>query len=210
MIKILEVVGTAWPSVRTVNCNRLSKIAPKASITRPRPDGVALASRLLHFCCTTCLTKDSFRTGTPHRTDGLQLSSHICVWDRNPITCRTLNGVLTVLIRRRDGCTWSLDSSGTLNSVRMICHYARTDAIMSSSKFLDTDGRPNGKFSSSGRMLQTNERPEGNTTSFGRFLGIWLLWVGICTESSLNTEIAFMKLVSLATCHNTAISTSEK
>jgi len=30
--------------VQTINCNRLSKIALKASITRPRLDGVALAS----------------------------------------------------------------------------------------------------------------------------------------------------------------------
>jgi hypothetical protein len=38
--------------IRTVNCNRLSKIALKASTTRPRPDGVALASGQLHFGCT--------------------------------------------------------------------------------------------------------------------------------------------------------------
>jgi hypothetical protein len=49
MIKIPEGVRTAWPSVQTVNCNLLSKVALKASITRPRPDGVALASRQLHF-----------------------------------------------------------------------------------------------------------------------------------------------------------------
>jgi hypothetical protein len=42
MSKILE-------GVRTVNCNRLSKVALKASITRLRPDGVALASGQLHF-----------------------------------------------------------------------------------------------------------------------------------------------------------------
>jgi len=45
MIKIPE-------GVRTVNCNRLSKIALKASITRPRLDGVALESGQLHFGCT--------------------------------------------------------------------------------------------------------------------------------------------------------------
>jgi hypothetical protein len=43
----------------------------------------------------------------------------------------------------------------------MIYHYVWMDAILYSSKFLDTDGRPNGKFSSSGRMLLTEERPEG-------------------------------------------------
>jgi len=153
---------------------------------------------------------DSVRTGTPYRPNGLQLSSHIYAWDRNPITCRTLNGVRTVLPRRPDGCTWTLDSSRTLNSGRTICHYVRTDAILNSLKFLDTDGRPDGKFSLSGRMLLTDECPDGNTTLSGRLLGIRLLWVGICTESSLNTEIAFMKLVTLATCHNTALSTLEK
>jgi hypothetical protein len=210
MIEILEGVRTAWPSVRTINCNCLSKIALKASISRLRLEGVALASGRLHFSCTTCLTKDSNRTGTPNRLDSLQLSSHICVCDRNPIACRTMNGVQTVLPRRPDGWTWTLDSSWTLNSVRTICHYLRMDAILNSSKFLDTYGRLDGKFSSSGRMLLTDERPDENTTSSGRLLGIRLLWVGIYTESSLNTEIAFMKLVTLATCHKTATSTSEK
>jgi hypothetical protein len=32
------------------------------------------------------------------------------------------------------------------------------DANLNSLKFLDTDGRPNGKFWLSGRMLLTNER----------------------------------------------------
>jgi len=208
MIKILESVQTAWPSVRTINCNHLSKIALKASISRLHPDGVVLASGRLHFFCTN--TKDSVQTGTPHRPDGLQLSSHICVWYRNPIACRTLNGVRMVLPRLLDGFTWTLDSSWTLNSVRTICHYVWMDAILNSLRFLDTNGRPNGKFSSSGRMLLTDEHPDGNTTSSRRFLGIRLLWVGISTKSSLNTEIAFMKLVTLAICHNTALSTSEK
>jgi hypothetical protein len=52
MTKIPKGVRTAGPSVRTVNCNRLSKIALKASITRPRSDGLALASERLHFGCT--------------------------------------------------------------------------------------------------------------------------------------------------------------
>jgi hypothetical protein len=175
MIETIEDVRTAWPSARTINCNRLSKITLKASISRPRPEGVALASGRLHFCCTTCLTKDSVQTGTSHRPDGFQLSSHICVWDRNPITCRTLNGVRTVLPRRPYGCTWTLDSSRTLNSIRTIYHYVQTDAILNSLKFLDTDGRSDGKFSSSGRMLLTDECPDGNTTSSRRLLGIRLL-----------------------------------
>jgi hypothetical protein len=50
------------------------------------------------------------------------------------------------------------------------CHIVRTDAlerwiqtnaILNSSKFLDIDGRPDGKFSSFGQMLLTNERPDG-------------------------------------------------
>jgi hypothetical protein len=56
----------------------------------------------------------------------------------------------------------------------------------------------------------TPHRPDGNITSSGRVLRIRLLLVGIYKESSLNTEIAFIKLVTLATCHNTALSTSEK
>jgi hypothetical protein len=193
MIKILEGVRTAWPSVQTVNCNRLSKIALKASITRPRPDGCTFAARLA--------TKDSVWTGTPHRPDGLQFSSHICVWDRNPITCRTLNGVRMIFPRRPNGYTWTLDSSRTLNSVWMIYHYVRTDAILNSPKFLDTNWLPDWKFSLSRRMLLTEKHPAHI---------VRLLWVGIYTESSLNTEIASMKLVTLATCHNTALSTSEK
>jgi len=102
------------------------------------------------------------------------------------------------------------DSSRTLNSIRTICQYVGTDAILNNLKFLDTDGCPDGKFSLSGQMLLTDDRLDGNITSSGRLLGIRLLLVGISTESSLNTEIAFIKLVTLATCHNTALSTSEK
>jgi hypothetical protein len=54
-----------------------------------------------------------------------------------------------------------LDSSQTLNSDWTICHYVRMDASWNSSKFLDTDGRPDGKFSLSRRMLLTDERPDG-------------------------------------------------
>jgi len=49
MINITEGVWTASPSVQTVSCNCLSKIALKASITRPRPDGVTLAFVQFHF-----------------------------------------------------------------------------------------------------------------------------------------------------------------
>jgi hypothetical protein len=49
----------------------------------------------------------------------------------------------------------------TLKSVRTICHYVRTDANLNCLKLLDTDGRPNGMFSSSRRMLLTDERSNG-------------------------------------------------
>jgi hypothetical protein len=50
-----------------------------------------------------------------------------------------------------------LNSFRTLNSGWTICHYVMTDAILNCSKFLDTDGRLDGKFSSSGWMLLTDE-----------------------------------------------------
>jgi hypothetical protein len=165
---------------------------------------------LTPFCKRRGVTGNlkSVWTVLPFRPDGCYFP--IRVWTWNPTTCGTLNGVRTVLPCRPGECTWTLDSSQTFNSVRTICHYIRTDVILNSSKFLDTDGSPDGKFSSSGRMLLNDERPDGKTTSSRRLLGIRLLWVGICTESSLNTEIAFMKLVTLAICHTTALSTSEK
>jgi hypothetical protein len=55
------------------------------------------------------------------------------------------------------------------------CHIVQTDALLNSLKFLDTDGRPDGKFSSSGRMLLTDERSDGNSTSSGWLVGIRLL-----------------------------------
>jgi hypothetical protein len=48
MIKLPEGVRTAGLSVRKVNCNRLSKIALKASITRLRPNGCTSAARNYH------------------------------------------------------------------------------------------------------------------------------------------------------------------
>jgi len=136
--------------------------------TRGRPDGLTErpdnqlqppfqnSAESFHIKAASGRCCPSVQTWTPHCPNGLQLSSHICVWDRNPIACRTLNGVQTVLPRRPDGCTWTLDSSQTLNSVQTICHYVRTDAILNSLKFLDTDGCPEWKFSSSGRMLLTD------------------------------------------------------
>jgi len=53
-----------------------------------------------------------------------------------------------------------LYSSRTLKSDWTICHYVRTNATLNSSKFLDTDGRPDGIATSFGRMLLTDERPD--------------------------------------------------
>jgi hypothetical protein len=53
---------------------------------------------------------------------------------------------------RLDGFTRTLGSSRTLKNVWTICHYVRTDATLNCSKLPNTDGRPDGKFSSSGRM----------------------------------------------------------
>jgi hypothetical protein len=75
----------------------------------PRPDGVAL----------------SF--------EWMQQSSHICVCEGNPITCRTLM------------------------SVRTCYHDVRMDATLNYSNLLDTDGRPDDITTSFGRMLLTNE-----------------------------------------------------
>jgi hypothetical protein len=47
-----------------------------------------------------------------------------------------------------DGCAGTLGSPRTLKSVRTIFHYVRTDAILNCLKLLDTNGRPDGKFSS--------------------------------------------------------------
>jgi hypothetical protein len=59
----------------------------------------------------------------------LQLSSHICVLERNLIADRTLRGVRT--------CYWNV----------------RTDASWNSSELLDTKEGSDGKFSSSERMM---------------------------------------------------------
>jgi len=68
----------------------------------------------------------------------LQGSSHICVFEGNPIAGRTLSVVWT--------CCWNV----------------RTDASWSCLKLLDTEEGPDGKFSSPGRMmLWTDERPDG-------------------------------------------------
>jgi hypothetical protein len=101
----------------------------------------------------------------------LQLSSHICVWDRNPITCRTLNGVRTVLPRHPDRCTWTLDSSQPLNSGRTICHYVRTDNLeqFKASRHRGTSGQKVLVFRTDDAL--TNERPDGISHRLDRCKG---------------------------------------
>jgi hypothetical protein len=68
--------------------------------------------------------------GCEHTLFGwLQLSSHICVLERNPVVDRTLSGV------------------------RMSCWNVRTDSSWNSLKLLVTEEGPDGKFSSFGRMM---------------------------------------------------------
>jgi len=55
--------------------------------------------------------------GNPHRLDCCSDLPISVFWKEISITCRTLNGVQTVLSRRPDICTWMMDSSRTLNSV---------------------------------------------------------------------------------------------
>jgi hypothetical protein len=66
----------------------------------------------------------------------MELFSHICVCEGNPISCRTLMSVWTC------------------------CCGVQTDATLNSSNLLDTDGRPDGITTSSGRMLLTDEHPD--------------------------------------------------
>jgi hypothetical protein len=132
--------------------------------------------------------------GITHCPDGCSRLPKTVSWVRNLNACQTLNGVWTVQPRRPDGCTGTLGSSRTLKSVRTICHYIRTDANLNYSKLLDTDGRPDGKFSSSGQMsvrtvwdvVQTAGR-EPNFLTWKLCRIFWkLFWIA---ESLLNSVI---------------------
>jgi len=98
----------------------------------------------------------------------MHLSSHIRVWEWIPNSPRILTGVRTILPRHPDGCTWTVDSSRTLKSVQTCCHDVRTDGSLNNLNLLNIDGCP-------GRMYGP----------FGQNLGIRILWLEICTESSL-------------------------
>jgi hypothetical protein len=67
--------------------------------------------------------------GNPHRPDSCSDLPIFCVLERNPTTCRTPSVVQT--------CYWNV----------------RTDASWNSSKLLDKEEGPDGKFSSSEQMM---------------------------------------------------------
>jgi hypothetical protein len=93
----------------------------------------------LDFECTTCLMNERVRR--EHTSSGrLQLSSHNCVLERNPMADWTLNGVWK----------WYWD--------------VRMDASWNNLKLLDTEEGLDGKFLSSGwMMLWTVEHLDGIT-----------------------------------------------
>jgi hypothetical protein len=110
----------------------------------------------------------------------MQLSSHICVWEGNPFTCRTLTGVRTVLPRRPDGCIWMLDSSQTLKSVRTRCCYVQTEASLNNLNLLDIDGRSDAWLGRSDGNLEFDfsvleSAQHLPRTSWNTFLE-WRLW----------------------------------
>jgi hypothetical protein len=87
-----------------------------------------MTSGLLNFECMTCLMKESVRTGTHIVRTVAAVFPYLC-FGRNSIAGRTLNDVRT--------CCWDVRAYATWNS----------------SKLLDIEEGPDGKFSSSGRMM---------------------------------------------------------
>jgi len=110
-----------------------------------------------------------------------------------------LKCVQTVLPFRSDGCcflirvwTWNPISTRTLNGVRKVLPRRPDGCTLEQFKV------SRHWWASGWKVLVVRT---DNAHSSGWLLGIRLLWVEICTESSLNIEIAFMKFVTLATCH---------
>jgi hypothetical protein len=87
-----------------------------------------LMSRRLNFVCTTCLMKDSIRTGTHIVQTVATVFPYLC-FEQNHFPCQTLK------------------------PVRPCCWDVRMDASWRSSKLLDTKEGLDGKFSLSGRMM---------------------------------------------------------
>jgi hypothetical protein len=75
--------------------------------------------------------------------------------------------------------------------------FSVSDTTLNYSKLLHIDGSPDGIATSSGRMLLTDERPKALLGCSDKNKGFEFCWVGICTESSWNSEITFLKLVTL-------------
>jgi len=95
-----------------------------------------------------------------------------------------LDDVWMVLPRCLDECTWTLDSSRTLNSVRTICHYVQKDVTLNSSKLLDIEGCPDEKFLSTGRMMLW----QMSVQTAARKLN-WLFWILHRVFLKLITEV---------------------
>jgi hypothetical protein len=87
-----------------------------------------LASGRFDFECTTCLMDERVQTGIHIVRTVIAVFSYLC-FGKKSITDRTLSGVRT--------CCWNV----------------WTDASWSSSKLLNTEEGPDGKFSSSRRMM---------------------------------------------------------
>jgi hypothetical protein len=95
----------------------------------------------------------------------LQLSSHICVLERNPVTDRTLSGVWTCCWNVRMDASWTVQSFSTQGKVRMESSHHRD------------------------RWCFYSWASRWNITSSGRMQGIQFLWLGICAEFSRNISL---------------------
>lgn len=115
----------------------------------------------------------------------MQKSSHICVYEGNPITC------------------W------TLMSVRTCCHDVRMDATLNYSNLLDTDGCPDDITTSSGRMLLTDEHPDTLLDHPNRNKGSDLSKLEF-TQNLPWTLNNLLPACDTGTCHNKAHSIFEK
>jgi len=169
-------------------CNRLSKKCWFSFLNNVTSGRCCLSVRTVALQLHTIfIIRTRVLTVLPWRPDGcnssprlalsriaserLQLSSHIYLCEWNLFTYRTLTGIRTVLPCLPDGCTWMLDSSGTLKRVRTCCCDVRMDASLNNSNLLNTDGHPDAWLYC----------PDGS-------LGSDFFWLGNCTDSSLNFE----------------------
>jgi len=133
----------------------------------------------------SCLIEDSVRTV-------VAVFPYLCLWRKSFYLSNTEKcpGGIVTSSGWIHWCTWTLDSSGTLKSVRTCCWDIQTDANLNYSKLLDTDGSPDSIGTSSRRILLTDECPDKNKGSDFSDL-----------ESAQNLpkiyEVAFLKLVIL-------------